>query len=231
MWSFVEAVRGLGDACRALETPIVSGNVSLYNETEGKSVKPTPTVGMVGLIAHANDAVGATFEPGSTIALLGVNTDELGGSEYVAQVHGKVGGKPPKLDVSREAAVGKTCRQLVSQHLIKSAHDCSEGGLAVALAECCLGKVGAVVKLDDLPGLSKVRSDALLFGEAPSRIIISFDAAKESEVRAVAEKHSAPFQIIGSTGGKSLKIEGCLELPVDALAEAHRMGFRKVVTG
>jgi phosphoribosylformylglycinamidine synthase len=225
MWSFVEAVRGLGDACRALETPIVSGNVSLYNDTEGKSVKPTPTVGMVGLIANAAHAVGAAFEDGAAIALLGVNTDELGASEYLAQ-KGIVAGKPPRLDVAREAAVGKACRALVAAQLLRSAHDCAEGGLAVALAEgCVLGRpVGATLKLDD-----KIRPDALLFGEAPSRIIISFDSDKTDQVRALAEKHGAPFTVLGTTGGKSLVIEGLVNLPVDALAEAYRAGFRKVV--
>jgi phosphoribosylformylglycinamidine synthase len=231
MWSFVEAVRGLGDACRALETPVVSGNVSLYNDTDGKSVKPTPTIGMVGLIAHAGDAVGIAFEDGSAIALLGANSDELGGSEYLATVHKIVAGKPPKLDLACEAAVGKACRALVSGKLLRSAHDCSDGGLAVALAECCVAAraMGATVQLAD-----QIRPDALLFGEAPSRILISFAPEKEAEVRALAERHGAPFTMLGATGGKSLvvsggTIDGLVNLPVDALAEAHRTGFRKVV--
>ncbi len=229
MWSFVEAVRGLADACRALETPVVSGNVSLYNETEGKSIKPTPTVGMVGLIAHANDAVGVGFSDGSAIALLGVNTDELGGSEYLAVAHGKVAGRPPQLDFARELAVGRACRALVAARLLRSAHDCSEGGLAVTLAECCVGgapAVGAHVHLD-----STLRADALLFGEAPSRIVISFDPASEAAVRAIVEREGAPLSLLGSTGGRSLVIEGLLEVSLEAIADAHRRGFRQVVGG
>jgi phosphoribosylformylglycinamidine synthase subunit PurL len=227
MWSFVEAVRGLGDACRALATPVVSGNVSLYNETEGRSVKPTPTIGMVGLIPHANDAVGIAFADESTVALLGVNTDELGGSEYLAVIHGQVAGAPPRLDPARERAVGTACRELVAAHLVRSAHDCSEGGLAVALAECCVaGSVGASLSLDD-----QIRPDALWFGEAPSRIVISYDPAREAEVRAIAERCGAPLTPLGSTGGDSLTLGGVVEVPVTTLADAHRLGFRKVVTG
>src|SRR5262249_17855115 len=139
-----------------LGTPVVSGNVSLYNETEGRGVKPTPTVGVVGLIANAADAVGPGFEGDCAIALLGVNTDEIGGSEYLDVVHGRQAGAVPKLDTAREIAVGSACRALVSAHLLVSAHDCSEGGLAVALAECCIQPprpgapmVGATVKLSE----------------------------------------------------------------------------------
>jgi phosphoribosylformylglycinamidine synthase len=227
MWSFVEAVRGLGDACRALSTPVVSGNVSLYNETEGRSVKPTPTIGMVGLIAHANDAVGLAFVDGSTVALLGVNSDELGGSEYLALIHGQVAGKLPRLDPARELAVGKACRELVAAHLIRSAHDCSDGGLAVALAECCIaGAVGARLTLDDA-----IRPDALWFGEAPSRIVVSYDPARDVDVRAIAERSGAPLTVLGSTGGDALELRGALNVPVATLAEAHRLGFRRIVSG
>jgi phosphoribosylformylglycinamidine synthase len=134
MGQLVEAIRGLGDACRALDTPVVSGNVSLYNDTDGKSIKPTPTVGMVGLLGRARDSVGQAFGDGQAVALLGVNTGELGGSEYLKVVHGRVAGAPPRLEVAREAAVGRACRALVGAGLLAAAHDCSDGGLAVALA-------------------------------------------------------------------------------------------------
>ena len=237
MWQLVEAIRGLGDACRALETPVVSGNVSLYNETEGRAVKPTPTIGMVGLIADAADAVGPAFQPDCAIALLGVNTDEVGGSEYLDVIHGKQAGTPPKLDLEREAAVGRACRALVSAHLVRSAHDCSEGGLAVALAECCIQParpgaplVGATVKLDDA-----LRPDLLVFGEAPSRIVISFPPEREAEVRAMAAQHGAPMAVIGATGGRRLTIyqqsaRARRRSAVDELATAWRGGFRSVVS-
>jgi phosphoribosylformylglycinamidine synthase len=232
MWQLVEAIRGLGDACRALGTPIVSGNVSLYNETDGKGIKPTPSVGMVGLIPVAGDAVGAGFDDGCTIALLGVNTDEIGGSEYLDRVHGRQAGLPPKLDLEREKAVGGACRELVRAHLIVSAHDCSEGGLAVTLAESCIlaaRPLGATVKLDDA-----LRADLLLFGEAPGRIVISFKPEREAEVRALAAKHGAPIAIIGATGGRQLQIyqqsKRLVDLPVDELTSAWRNGFRALVS-
>jgi phosphoribosylformylglycinamidine synthase II len=232
MWQLVEAIRGLGDACRELGTPIVSGNVSLYNETDGKGIKPTPSVGMVGLIPCAADAVGAGFDDGCTIALLGVNTDEIGGSEYLDRVHGRQAGRPPRLDVAREKAVGGACRALVAAHLLVSAHDCSEGGLAVALAESCIlaaRPLGATVKLDDA-----LRPDLLLFGEAPSRIVVSFRPEREAEVRAIAAQHGAPIAIIGATGGRQLQLfqksTRLVDAPVDQLLTAWRQGFRAVVS-
>jgi len=232
MWQLVEAIRGLGDICRALSTPVVSGNVSLYNETDGKGVKPTPTIGMVGLLPIAADAVGAAFEDGCTIALLGVNTDEIGGSEYLDVVHKQQAGKPPALAVERELAVGQACQALVRAKLIRSAHDCSEGGLAVTVAESCLGaphSLGATIKLDDA-----MRPDLLLFGEAPSRIVVSFRPEREAEVRAVASRHQAPLAIIGATGGRRLQIyQGSTRLvdaPVEELATAFNGGFRAIVS-
>jgi phosphoribosylformylglycinamidine synthase len=235
MWQLVEAIRGLGDACKALGTPIVSGNVSLYNETEGKGIKPTPTVGMVGLMPNAADAVGSAFEEGSAIALLGVNSDELGGSEYLDLIHGQQSGVPPRLDPARELAVGGACRELVRAKLLRSAHDCAEGGLAVALAESCIQAerpgsiaIGATVKLDDT-----LRADLLLFAEAPSRIVISFAAEREAEVRAIAARHQAPIAVIGATGGRRLQIfQGTarlVDVGVEELASAWRSGFRALV--
>ncbi|MDB4968434.1 MAG: Phosphoribosylformylglycinamidine synthase, synthetase subunit [Myxococcales bacterium] len=236
MWQLVEAVRGLGDACRALETPVVSGNVSLYNETEGRAIKPTPTIGTVGLMPIAADAVGVGFEEGCTVALLGVNTDEIGGSEYLDRVHGKQAGVPPRLDTTREVAVGTACRNLVQAKLVRSAHDCSEGGLAVTLAESCIqparagaASVGVTIKLDE-----PLRADLLLFGEAPSRIVISFPPEREAEVRAMAVRYGAPFEVIGATGGRRLQIyqqsTRVVDVPVDELTRAWQGGFRAVVS-
>ena len=236
MWQLVEAIRGLGDACRALGTPVVSGNVSLYNETEGRAIKPTPTIGMVGLIANAADAVGPAFQPECAIALLGVNSDEIGGSEYLDAIHGKQAGTPPRLDLGRELAVGRACRALVAARLVTSAHDCSEGGLAVALAESCIQParpgaplVGATVKLAE-----SFRADLLLFGEAPSRIVVSYASEREAEVRAIAEREGAPMTVIGATGGRRLTIHQqsarVLDVAIDELATAWRGGFRSVVS-
>ncbi|HEY7958183.1 MAG TPA: phosphoribosylformylglycinamidine synthase subunit PurL, partial [Polyangia bacterium] len=249
MWQLTSAIRGLGEACRALSTPVVSGNVSLYNETAGPppqdggaegpvsvcAIKPTPTVGMVGLIPEARQAIGPGFAaPGGShaIALLGKNTDEIGGSAYLQLAHRKLAGRPPRLDLALEEKVGRACRELVRAGLLASAHDCSEGGLAVALAESCLGgerPIGATVKLTQ-----PIRPDLLLFGEAPSRIVISFSAEREAEVRALAAREGAPLELIGATGGDRLTIYGeaglLLESPLAKLARAFAGGFRALVS-
>jgi phosphoribosylformylglycinamidine synthase len=234
MWQLTEAIRGLGAACRALETPVVSGNVSLYNDTEGRSVKPTPTVGMVGLLSDASLAVGQAFpqEGGDLrVGLLGINTDEIGGSEYLATVVGRVAGLPPRLDTVREAQVGRTCRALVAARLVAAAHDCSEGGLGVALAECCITGTrprGARIELSDA-----LRADLLLFGEAPSRILVTYRAGDEDQVRTVAASHGAPFTPLGEVGGERLVIthHGCtlVDEPVSDLQAAWRGGLPRIL--
>jgi phosphoribosylformylglycinamidine synthase len=232
MWQLVEAIRGLGDACRALGTPVVSGNVSLYNETEGRAIKPTPSVGMVGLIPVAAEALGQAFPPGRRLALLGVNTDEIGGSEYLARLHGRVAGRPPHLDLAREAAVGRAAIALCRARLVDAAHDCAEGGLAVALAEGAISgaPTGLRVHLED-----ELRPDLLLFGEAPSRIVVAYAPEREAEVRAAAEAAGAPFTVLGETGGDRLIITGKSGPLVDvAVRDAHaawRDGFRRIVSG
>jgi phosphoribosylformylglycinamidine synthase subunit PurL len=230
MHQLKEGIRGLGDACRALEVPIVSGNVSLYNETEGRAIFPSPSIGMVGLLARATDAVGAAWRPDRLVALLGDCTDELGGSEYLATIHGQVLGPIPRLDLEREGRVGKACRALVAERCIESAHDCGDGGLAVALAECCFGDplVGATLEVE-----SELRADALLFGEAPSRIVVSLDEGRLGLVRTLAERHGVPLAILGRTGGTALTVSRKQQVlfsrPVADLARAHREGLPKAL--
>ena len=137
MWQFGEAVRGIGDACRSLEVPITGGNVSLYNETEGRAIFPTPVLGVVGLIRNVMRTATRPFkQPGAAVLVLGDNRGELGGSEYLARLHGVVAGAPPVLDLGRERSLQRLIVQLVGEGLVQSAHDCAEGGLAVAVAEC-----------------------------------------------------------------------------------------------
>ncbi|HKR22783.1 MAG TPA: phosphoribosylformylglycinamidine synthase subunit PurL, partial [Pyrinomonadaceae bacterium] len=182
MWSFSEVIDGMAEACTALATPVVSGNVSFYNETEGRGILPTPVIGMVGLI----DDVKRTIQPGfknsgDVIALLGTTQDDLSMSEYAVSVGGATtaeivaAGQVPKLDLERERAVQNACLQAAEAGLLVSAHDCSDGGLAVALAECCfssLGReaIGAQVNIE-----GSLNATSLLFSESPSRIIISFN--------------------------------------------------------
>src|SRR5690606_16041969 len=151
-FQFREAVYGMGDACRALETPVTGGNVSLYNENPQGAVYPTPTIGMVGVRDHASPATSTRFQQaGDDIVLLGENTDEIGGSEYLAWVHGVVAGAPPQVNLEGEKQLIDALLEGIRSGKVRSAHDCSEGGLAVALAECCVADrtqpMGAMIDL------------------------------------------------------------------------------------
>ncbi len=229
MWQFVEAVRGISDACRELGIPVVSGNVSLYNETEGRSIFPTPTVAVVGLVPDVARTVGAGFrDEGDLIAILGTTRGELGGTEYLKALHGRTAGRVPSLDLAREAALQRAVRSLVRSGAIRSAHDCSEGGLGVALAEACLmgpQDVGASVSLP----ASGLRADALLFGEDPSRVVVSCVAGKRGEVERVCGEHGVPIAFVGTVGGPRFQIRGLLDLDLRACARAWRTGFARSI--
>ena len=166
MWQFAEAVAGIGEACRALDIPITGGNVSLYNETDGKPILPTPVLGVVGLVEHADRIVTRTFKGDAAIVLLGTTKGELGGSEYLQRQHGLLRGVPPALDLDAEKRLQQLLVSLAADGLVQSAHDCAEGGLAVTIAECSFdtGGIGADVDIpavDDVPEGSDCRRDAL----------------------------------------------------------------------
>jgi len=227
MWQFEQACLGIADACSALQTPVVSGNVSLYNETEGKAVFPTPMIGMVGLMDDcAKNAGGGFTAAGDRVGLVGgLGEGHLGGSEYLYAVHGKLLGMPPPLDLARERAVQKAVREAVRAGLLKAAHDCSDGGLAVALAEMCFAKeVGCRVALK-----SQLRADALLFGEDASRVIVSYRPDDREGVEAICSAAGAPFEDIGQVGGTALIFEGVLEAKVADLREAWRSSIPRLV--
>jgi phosphoribosylformylglycinamidine synthase subunit PurL len=196
MAQLVEAIEGMGEACRFFGTPITGGNVSLYNETLGEGIYPTPVIGIVGLLPTA-PAVGVAFRnPGRRVVLLGGvgNCDEIhfGSTQYAKAIVAKLWGMPPALDMDREKRVQDAIREIVSTRLAESAHDLSDGGLGVALAECSFGGVGARVDLD-----SGLRSDYLLFHEAPSRILLS--TAEPEKVQEVAAKHGIEAPVVGVT--------------------------------
>jgi phosphoribosylformylglycinamidine synthase len=210
MWQFGEAVRGIGDACRALNVPITGGNVSLYNETEGRAIYPTPVLGVVGLLEDASRTTTRLFKrDGAAIILLGDNRGELGGSEYLSVMHGKVAGTPPAIDLKREAALQSLVVKLIRDTVVESAHDCSEGGLAVAIAECTFdtnGGIGAVVNVahaDIAPGYA---ANATLFGESASRIVVSAARERVDAVLAAAAAAEVPAVEIGTTGGDRIQI-------------------------
>ena len=230
MWQLGEAVRGIGDACRALGIPITGGNVSLYNETEGRAIFPTPVLGVVGLLEDASKTTTRAFkQAGATVVLLGDNLGELGGSEYLATMHGKVAGRPPALDLSREAAVQKLIVLLIRGGLVESAHDCSEGGLAITLAECTfnsggIGVTAATGSGDQPLGLSAAwQVNATLFGESASRIVVSVSGAKLEAVLAAAKAAGVTATTIGKTGGDRIRLSVDGKAVVDsAVAEAEQ---------
>jgi len=212
MWQFAEACRGISEACRALGTPVVSGNVSLYNETEGKAVFPTPTIGMVGLVEDCRVRAGQSFlAAGEKIALLGeLAARHLGGSEYLRAVHGQKRGMPPPLDYAKEKSVQGAVRALIRAGLVRTAHDCSDGGLAAALAECAFGNsLGCEVSLAAaLSAEPALRLDGLLFGEDAARIVIAYPAQAAAQIAKVAAEHGAPLHELGTAGGERLVIRG-----------------------
>jgi phosphoribosylformylglycinamidine synthase len=236
MWQLAECVRGIGDACRALGTPVVSGNVSLYNETEGQGILPTPTVGMVGLVEPVERSCQSAFRrAGDVVALVGTLQGEVGGSEYLASEFGKEAGRPPALDLAKEKAVQETVRRAVREGLLSSAHDCSDGGLAVALAECCMmhdapadgstpGYVGAAIRVP-----FPARKDFVLFGEDASRIVVSLPNTNARRFNELAQECGAPVIRLGVVGGDRLEIEGAVSVPVADLAKAWRDGIPGVL--
>lgn len=208
MWQFVLAIEGMKDACERFQIPIVSGNVSFYNETNGLSIYPTPMLGMVGLIEQADRTMTQWFkDEGDIILLLGNTRDDLGGSEYLKVIHHREQGSPPYLNLEAEKMLHDFVLKVIDEGLIRSAHDCSDGGLAVALAECCMSapsvRHGAVVRL----ALDSLRRDALLFGESQSRIILSVKPDVAELVLNRSRDAGIPVVNLGTVGGDRLVIE------------------------
>ncbi len=221
MWEFAEATRGLGEAAEALGTPVVSGNVSFYNETSGRAIHPTPTIAVVGLLEDwQRHAVSHFPEAGLAIVLLGETREELAGSAWLALRRGLEAGRPPAVDLGHERRLAGLLWAGVAEGAIKSAHDVSDGGLAVALAECCFSgttAVGARVELAD----GGMRPDALLFGETTGRVIAT--TRDPERLLALAVGCSVPARRIGTTGGDDLVIgPGSGEVWIDvAVADLH----------
>jgi phosphoribosylformylglycinamidine synthase len=216
----------MGEACLALGTPVTGGNVSFYNESPAGAVYPTPTIGMVGLLDDVQRATTAVFRTtGDAIVLLGENTGELGASEYLRWIHGVVAGRPPACDLQAEARLIEALLEAMADGTISSAHDCSDGGLAVALAECCLMDEDAIRGARvDLSRWSALPVRTLLFGEAQGRVIVS--TPDPAAVLAIAARHNVPAAEIGTVGeaGDPLRITiGAqqYESPVSRFASAY----------
>jgi phosphoribosylformylglycinamidine synthase subunit PurL len=218
-WQLVQAIKGLSEACQYFNTPVISGNVSLYNENDGKPIDPTPVIGMVGVINDYRHICTLDFKNEyDIIFLLGENYDELGGSEYLELIHHQKCGLPPLLNLSLEKEIQDFCRKAIEKDLLASAHDCSLGGLAIALAESCI-KSGLGAEIDFK---TNIRSDCTLFGESQSRIVVTVNPMKTYELVKYAQRKGIPFQQIGSVKGKNLKINEWINLPVGKLEKAWR---------
>ena len=206
-WQLRECVEGLAESCREFATPVIGGNVSLYNESPAGVVDPTPTVAMVGLISDERHITRQFFKSaGDVIILLGDLGDELGASHFMKVCHGRKEGLPPRLSFEREIAVQKALRSLIHSGLVKSAHDCSEGGLAVALAESCFNpeqRLGAAVTLQ----AHHLRADVTLFNESQSRVVISVSPQNAARVLEQLQSEGVSGAQIGTVGGDKLSID------------------------
>ena len=225
-YQFREAVLGMADACKAFETPVTGGNVSFYNETDGRAIYPTPVIGMVGIIEDLSNITPQSFQSkGDDIVLLGENTAEMGGAEYLYVTAGLVAGEPPRVDLARERQLQRAVLTMIQNNELRSAHDCSEGGLACALAECALGDeeapFGVKVELDDtLPPV------ATLFAESQGRIVVSCAPDRTENVIKLAMDHSVPARRIGKVGRRGeafhvTAIAGQIKIDLVTLSRAY----------
>jgi len=232
MWQFAMAIEGMKDACEHFQIPIVSGNVSFYNETNGLSIYPTPMLGMVGLIDDTERSMTQWFkQEGDDVILLGSSREDLGGSEYLKVVHAREQGSPPYLSLNTEKALHDCLLSLIRDGLLQSAHDCSEGGVAVALAESCISgperTLGAVVRLTS----GRLRKDAVLFGESQSRVVVSAKPVHRQPILDQARRFGVPVEVMGTVTGERLFVsvgnEGSAEPVIDqSAAMLHdRWGF------
>jgi phosphoribosylformylglycinamidine synthase subunit PurL len=229
MWSFVETVRGIGDACTALGTPVTGGNVSFYNESGGSAIAPTPVVGMVGLLEDYRLAVRPGFtQPGLTIYLLGRTLPELGGSEFADVVSGTVSGRPPALDLEAERSLLKFLQDGAREDLMASGHDLSDGGLAVGLAECAItGGVGFTVAAP----VDGMEPHVALFSESASRAIVTAKAGRESDVENLAAVHGVPVVRLGLTGGARLDFAGLFDVPLSDAVVVYEGAIPTLMSG
>jgi phosphoribosylformylglycinamidine synthase len=230
-----EAVEGMAEACKAFETPVTGGNVSLYNETDGVAIYPTPVIGMVGVIEDVDHITKHAFRSaGDVIVLLGENTAEIGASEYLYVTRGVVAGTPPAVDLEAERALQGAVLAMIQGGHVRSAHDTSEGGIAAALAESALGDgeepFGVDVELTD-----SVPPVPLLFGEAQGRVLISCDRSALPEVLRVARRFEVPAREVGVvTAARRFRIrtrDGGVDVDLGALADAFFGALPKIMEG
>jgi phosphoribosylformylglycinamidine synthase len=227
MWALALSIEGMSDACKALEIPVVSGNVSLYNETAGLDIYPTPIIGMVGLIDPPVCPLTPCFQSeGDVIILIGETLEEMGGSAYLKEIYFQERGSPPLLRFDREKTLQETILRAHDQGLLSSARDLSYGGLAMALARCCLlSNMGADITLVH----GKIRPDAMLFSESPSRVLATVNEKNLYKLKTLLDEHDVIYSILGKTSGTSLKVQQgdkmAVSLSIKEMEAAHQSGL------
>jgi phosphoribosylformylglycinamidine synthase len=235
-WQFKRCVEGMAEACRILGTPVTGGNVSFYNENPKGAIDPTPVVGMLGLLEDMDRYCSPDFKrEGDLVILLGECKDDLGGSEYLKLIFGLKVGDSPRIDLQREKAVQRTCLEAIKAGLINSAHDCSEGGLAVTLAECCIlnssQKIGAIIDLLPSHFPFSLGTDGLFFGETQSRIVVSCRPEDFNQIRDLAHKNKVPLAKLGKIEGDKLIIgmngKKIIDIGLDELEKLWRRALSR----
>lgn len=227
-FQLVESVKGIGDACRELDTPITGGNVSLYNESGDQQIQPTPIIGMLGLLDDIEKRCNFGFvTEGDHIAVLGTIHGKLDGSEYLKIAHGVIAGNP-ELDLAFEKRLQSACLELISEGLLSSAHDISEGGLTVCVAESAIaGQLGVALDVN----ATGVRADELWFGEGPSRIVVSYKPEHLGRISTITDKHEVSATEIGITGGKTLKFADDFSFCLEELTTIWNKGLETALSG
>jgi len=220
-WQFSQAIEGMDEACRFFNTPVTGGNVSFYNESPNTVVYPTPTIGMVGLVEKLSHITTSYFKSqGDLIYVLGEDFEELGGSEYLKVVHGKVRGDCPKLNLQVESNLHETILELIHNKLIESAHDVSEGGIICALTECCImneeNLIGAEVNIP-----VKTREDFSLFSESQSRIIVSIHVKNQMELESILNKKQQYYKLLGKTIAEKFRVKAKIDLDLNELSNIY----------
>ncbi|HNX01667.1 MAG TPA: AIR synthase related protein, partial [Candidatus Cloacimonadota bacterium] len=218
-WTFSEAIRGMSDACRAFDTPVTGGNVSFYNENPKGAIYPTPTIGMLGLVEDLEFVLNQEFKKiGDCIILLGEHCKQIGGSEYLKTIHDMIGGFPPIVDLKQEKELHELVLELNHNRLLRSAHDCSDGGLVVAIAESCMKAdgtcFGAEINVNPV-----YRRDAEYFGEAHGRIIISCSPENLQDVEKIIRDRNYPYHILGKVVESNLMIDNSIRIDIKEIRE------------
>jgi phosphoribosylformylglycinamidine synthase len=216
MWQFAETVRGLADGCAFLRTPVTGGNVSFYNQTGEVPIHPTPVVGVLGVLPDVRRRMSLGFRrPRARVVLLGRTGFDFGGSAWAWAVHGHLGGRPPAVDLAAERALASVLAAAADEGLLAAAHDLSDGGLAVALAECCVsGSAGCRVSLPGDPF-------TMLFSESPARVVAEVALGAEAALAALCARHAVPLADLGSVGGDRLEVAGCFSVARNDVAAAR----------